>query len=155
MGKIVEEMVEKIKECANDVYKELGGEWSESVYQEAMEVALREAKISYDTQRILPVIYKGFVVGSGKPDLVIWVKDGKKRIGIVVDLKAETNIKEDHIQQVSKYIEGLRKELKEDEEVYEKGLVINFKKSSSKKVSEERVEELDGIEIAEVIKKIK
>jgi hypothetical protein len=31
-----------VKECAKEVYKELGSGWPESIYQNAMEIALRE-----------------------------------------------------------------------------------------------------------------
>ena len=75
--------------------------WPECVYHSAMEVALREKGITYESQRILPISFKGHIVGESKPDLVIWLKQGKnKRIAIVVDLKWEPYVKEDHRTQI-------------------------------------------------------
>jgi len=96
--------VKKVKECASDVYAELGGGWNETIYQRAMEVGLRKLNLAYETQRILPITYNGFVVGKSIPDLVIWVEDNDQRIGIVIDLKWESGIKEEHSSQVMKYI---------------------------------------------------
>jgi len=74
MQKEIENLIEKVKECAKEVYQELGSGWPESVYQNAMEVALREKGITYESQRILPISFKGHIVGESKPDLIIWWK---------------------------------------------------------------------------------
>lgn len=42
MNKKIKSLIEKVKECAKEVYKELGSGWPESIYQNAMEIALRE-----------------------------------------------------------------------------------------------------------------
>jgi hypothetical protein len=41
MNKKIKSLIEKVKECAKEVYKELGSGWLESIYQNAMEIALR------------------------------------------------------------------------------------------------------------------
>jgi GxxExxY protein len=111
MNKEIKSLIEKVKECAKEVYKELGSGWPESIYQNAMEIALREKGINYESQRIIPISFKGYTIGESKPDLVVWLKSRNKRIAIVIDLKWEPYIKEDHTAQVKKYIKELKKQV--------------------------------------------
>ena len=153
MQKEIKNLIEKVKECAKEVYQELGSGWPECVYQNAMEVALREKGITYESQRILPISFKGHIVGESKPDLVIWAKLKKeKRIAIVVDLKWDSSVKEDHRIQIIKYIKELKKQLKPGEEVCNTGFVINFIKPKSEKIKEEdkKVEKMEGIQVLNV-----
>jgi len=154
MKKEVEKLIEEVKNCAKEVYRELGEGWPEGVYQKAMEVALREKGISYETQRILPVSFKGHIVGDSKPDLVVWLKQkNKKRLGIVIDLKWEPYFKENHRTQIIKYIQELKKQVKENEEVFDTGFVINFVKEGQSKKLKSKTEKdiIDGkVKILEV-----
>jgi GxxExxY protein len=149
MNKEIKNLIEKVKECAKEVYKELGSGWPESIYQNAMEVALREKGINYESQRIIPISFKGYTIGESKPDLVVWLKSKNKRIAIVIDLKWEPYIKEDHTSQVKKYIKELKKQVKPDEEVFETGFIINFVKAKGGKVDED-IENLEGVQILNV-----
>jgi GxxExxY protein len=149
MNKEIKSLIEKVKECAKEVYKELGSGWPESIYQNAMEIALREKGINYESQRILPISFKGYTIGESKPDLVVWLKSKNKRIAIVIDLKWEPYVKEDHATQVKKYIKELKKQIKSDEEVFDTGFIINFVKPTSKKVDEE-IENFEGVQILNV-----
>jgi len=79
MNKEIKSLIEKVKECAKEVYKELRAGWPESIYQNAMEIALREKGINYKSQRILPISFKGYTIGESKPDLVVWLKSKNKR----------------------------------------------------------------------------
>lgn len=147
----VKEVVKTVKECAVDVYKELGNGWKEENYQKAMEVALRLANFPYETQRILPITYKGFVIGESIPDLVVWIEEEKSRVAVVIDLKWEPAIKEEHPYQVAKYIQELKKQVKGNETVYPCGYIINFTKvATSKKIEEEKLECSAGVQILEV-----
>jgi GxxExxY protein len=149
MNKKIKSLIEKVKECAKEVYKELGSGWPESIYQNAMEIALREKGINYESQRIIPISFKGYTIGESKPDLVVWLKSKNKRIAIVIDLKWEPYIKEDHTAQVKKYIKELKKQVKSDEEVFDTGFIINFVKAKGGKVDEE-IENLEGVQILNV-----
>jgi len=145
----IRKLINTVKDCAKDVYQQLGPGWNEGVYQQAMEVALREKGIDYEDQRILPISYRGHVVGEGIPDLVIWTTLGKKRMAIVIDLKWEPYVKEDHRAQVAKYIQELKKQVKSGEEVLDVGYVINFVKESGGKIDGE-AEELGGVQVLNV-----
>jgi GxxExxY protein len=88
MKKEIKKLIDKVKNCAKEVYKELREGWPECVYHEAMEIALREAGINYETKRVLPISFKGYIVGRSEPDLIVWLNRPKgKRLAIVVDLK--------------------------------------------------------------------
>ena len=145
----IKKLITTVKECAGDVYEELGPGWPEKVYQQGMEVALREKGIDYEDQRILPISYRDHVIGEGIPDLVIWTKADKKRIAIVIDLKWEPYVKEDHRAQVVKYIQELKKQIRPNEKVSDTGFVINFVKESAKKIEDE-AEDLGGVQVLNV-----
>ena len=153
MQKEIENLIEKVKECAKEVYQELGSGWKEEIYQKAMEVALREKGIDYERQRPLPVSFRGYVVGEGYPDLIVWLKGNKKRVAVVIDLKSTSEIQEDHQAQVAKYIQELKKQLKENEEVYPIGFIFDFTKPSSKKIKD-GIEDIGGVKILQVKVKI-
>lgn len=70
----IKKLITTVKKCACDVYEELGPGCNEGVYQQAMEVALREKGVDYEDQRILPISYRGHVIGEGIPDLVMRTK---------------------------------------------------------------------------------
>jgi hypothetical protein len=144
---VVREVIEEILDSAKAVFQDLGEGWPEAVYQKAMEVELRERGIKYEEQRVLPVYYKDkYVVGEGKPDLIILVElESGKRVHVVVELKTDTGIKEDNRIQVQKYIKALNKSLRsENEIVYPVGLIINFTKRSNKKLNVKTTMQVNG-----------
>jgi len=114
-------MKDKIKKIAEDVFETLGSGYSEEVYEKAMEVGLRLAKIPYENQRVLPIFYKNFAIGSSKPDLIVKDKEGGEKI--VLELKAttsETGLKEE--VQLQRYLQNLK---------MKKGIIINFLQTRS------------------------
>ena len=133
--------------CEKEVSNELGGGWQESVYQCAMEVALRNRGLMYETQRVLPITFKEHVVGESIPDLVIWTKIGNQKVAIVVELKVESGLKEENEVQVQRYIQELKKQVHQNEEVFPLGLVINFTKDKASKTLNEGFELFDGVQI--------
>jgi len=88
-----------IKEIAEDIYKKLGPGYNECVYHNAFEVALREIKISYESERIVPIKYMDHVIGNLRADLII--------DDIVVELKAVKNISDSMEWQVKNYLKLL------------------------------------------------
>lgn len=75
---------EQVIECAQSVFSVLGPGHSESVYHRSMEVALRCAGIQYETERVLPITYRGHVVGNFRCDLII--------DDLIVELKAVSRL---------------------------------------------------------------
>lgn len=105
-----EEITKKIKKFTIEAYKILGAGYNESVYEEALAVEMRRAKISYDVEHNIEVMYKGEKVGVHRLDFVIERK-------LVVELKAGTSIQKSHRSQLMSYLRTLG---------LKKGLLINF-----------------------------
>ncbi len=105
---------DQIKYIAKDVYRALGSGFSEEVYDRAMQVGLRLAKLKYENQKVIELKYKDHYVGEGYPDLVVGIGRDK----MVVELKAvsgELGASEE--QQLRNYLKILR---------IKRGLLINF-----------------------------
>jgi len=109
-NKTITKAIEQVKEAAREIYKELGGGYLETIYEEAMAIELRERKIPYEVERNREIFYKSIKVGIHRLDFII--------NGIfVVELKAGTSITKSHEGQTHAYLKatGLND-----------GLIINF-----------------------------
>ena len=109
-----------IREIAEDVYKTLGSGFSEDVYDRAMQVGLRLAKIGYEGQKVVELKYKQHYVGEGYPDLVVHLENEN----LIVELKAisgELGASEE--QQLRNYMNILN---------VKRGLLINFQQPGRK-----------------------
>lgn len=73
--------IDVLKDLVKEVYAELGGGFSERVYQNALEVLLRKNQFHYDSERVQPVQFQGHVVGHVRADVVV-------EQGVVMELKA-------------------------------------------------------------------
>lgn len=116
----IKNIISQIKKIAEDVYKILGSGYQEVVYDKAMQVGLRLAKIRYESQKVVELRYKDHCVGEGYPDLVVNL-DGEK---VVVELKAvgsELGAAEE--QQLKNYLKILK---------IKQGLLINFQQPGKK-----------------------
>ena len=109
-----------IREIAEDVYKTLGSGFSEDVYDRAMQVGLRLAKIGYEGQKVVELKYKDHYVGEGYPDLVVHLENEN----LIVELKAisgELGASEE--QQLRNYMTILK---------VQRGMLINFQQPGRK-----------------------
>ena len=112
--------ISKIIKIAEDVYRCLGSGFSEDVYDKAIQVGLRLAKIRYESQKVVELKYRNHCVGEGYPDLVVNL-DGDK---VVVELKAvgsELGVAEE--QQLKNYMKILK---------IRNGILINFQQPGRK-----------------------
>ena len=105
-----EQIVKKIKEFAIEVYKTLGAGYNEKVYEEALGLEMRKAKISYDIELNTEIMYKDEKVGTHLLDFIVERK-------FVIELKAGTSIQKSHKSQLGAYLRTLG---------LKKGLLINF-----------------------------
>ena len=80
-----------------DVYTELGPGFSERVYHNAVEVCLRTQGIAYETERIIPVLFRGHTIGNVRADLII---EGHT----IIEFKAIKSLKEEDTLQVLNYM---------------------------------------------------
>jgi len=95
-GKHVE-LTERVTGVFYDVYNELGRGFLESVYREAMRLALTQAGLSVKTEVPVPVSFRGVVIGIFRADLI--VDDC-----LLVELKAVDQIVRQHESQTMHYL---------------------------------------------------
>ena len=93
-----------------DVYNELGPGFLESVYQQAMALALEDAGLAVEREVALEVRFRGRTVGSFRADLVV------QRL-VVLELKAGRRFEEAHERQLLNYLRATGVEV---------GLLVNF-----------------------------
>ena len=101
----------KIIGAAIEVHKVLGYGFTEPVYQEALEHEFKLRGIPYEREKVLKVNYKDITLEKDfRVDFLCYGK-------IIVELKAVTDIIEDHYAQVYNYLKTTGCEL---------GILINF-----------------------------
>ena len=94
-----------------EVYREKGCGFLEAVYQECMEVELRVRGVPFIPQKSLALEYKGFPLRTKyEPDFVCHDK-------IIVELKAVSELADEHRAQVQNYLKATGFKL---------GLLVNF-----------------------------
>ena len=96
---IEKEISFKIMEAAFEVHNELGPGFLESIYEEALALELQARNLVVETQKRIPVFYKGQQIGEHVLDQVV---DGK----IILELKAVTEIAPFHKQQAVSYLKA-------------------------------------------------
>ena len=128
MGNVkLKKVVNQIKKLAKEVYGELGSGFDERVYQKAMEVGLRLAKVRYENQKVVELKFKDHYVGEGYPDLIINLNGVK----LVVELKAVNKVGGKEENQTKSYMRILN---------IPYGLLINFQTPSTDTEKETQLE---------------
>jgi GxxExxY protein len=105
-----EPLSNKILEAAVAVHKALGPGFLESVYQKAMEVALRHREMAFDAQREIHIFFEKEEVGLHRLDLIV----GNE---IIVELKAVKAFEDIHYAQLKSYLKATGLHV---------GLLLNF-----------------------------
>jgi GxxExxY protein len=106
----VDQLAKAVIGSAIEVHRMLGPGYLESIYEEALSVALKLQSISFERQKIIGLRYKGHPVGEGRLDFLI---DGC----LIVELKAVESFSSIHKAQVISYLKATRLTL---------GLLLNF-----------------------------
>ncbi len=110
MGYEFETLSGKVIEVAVNVHRTLGPGFLESVYENAMKVALSKAGFYFEYQKDVPIIFEGVEVGLHRCDLIV---DRE----IIVELKAVKALEDIHFAQVRSYLKATRLRI---------GLLMNF-----------------------------
>jgi GxxExxY protein len=105
-----EQITKSVIGCAFEVINELGAGFLESVYEQALLLALRQKGLSAKSQYPVKVMFRGECVGDFYVD--IFVEDK-----VIVELKAVKTILPEHQAQIINYLNGTGIEI---------GLLINF-----------------------------
>ena len=103
-------ITEKIIGCAIEVHKNLGPGLLESIYEKALCFELNENNLTYKNQVLIPINYKGHLLGDHRLDLL--VEDS-----IIIELKAVEKMDPVFEAQILSYLRLTGKKL---------GLLINF-----------------------------
>ena len=101
-----------ILEACFEVSNELGCGYLESVYQNALSIALEQKGLGHKNEMPLSVRFRGQVVGRFFADIVVEDK-------IILELKAVKALAPEHAAQMLNYLHGTATEV---------GLLINFGK---------------------------
>jgi GxxExxY protein len=110
MGYEFEELSGQILAAAIDVHRALGPGFLESVYENALVVALNERGICFEEQHAVSVSFQGQQVGLHRVDLLVGGQ-------IVVEIKAVKALEEIHFAQLKSYLKATRLRI---------GLLLNF-----------------------------
>jgi GxxExxY protein len=110
MGHEFEALSGRILEAAIAVHKSLGPGFLESVYQKAMEIALRNRGIPFECQKEIRVYFENEEVGLHRLDLIVSSE-------IIVELKAVKAFEDIHYAQVKSYLKATGLHV---------GLLLNF-----------------------------
>ena len=105
-----EQLTEKVIGIFYDVYNELGYGFLESVYEESMVIALREAGLLVDRQVPVPVWFRDHRVGEFRADLLV------DKI-VLLELKCARLLEPAHEAQLLHYLKSTAIEI---------GLLLNF-----------------------------
>jgi GxxExxY protein len=104
------QVTEKVIGVFFEVYNELGGGFLESVYQQALRIALMQAGLLVAVEVPVPVYFRGEVVGNFRADLMV-------NDCVLVELKAVAAFDRAHDGQVLHYLRATSLEV---------GLLLNF-----------------------------
>ena len=110
MGHAFEVLSGRIIDAALHVHKELGPDFLESIYENAMKVALRKRNMPFEFQTEVRVFFEGEEIGVHRPDLIV-------NREIVVELKAIKALEDVRFAQVRSYLKATGLHV---------GLLINF-----------------------------
>lgn len=104
------DITQKIIASAIKVHTTLGNGFQEVNYQRALKIEMSVNKLCFETEKVLPIYYKGKHIGIRKIDFFV---EGK----IMVVLKVVFSLEDAHLNQVLNYCEAYKMEI---------GLLINF-----------------------------
>lgn len=96
------------------VHSELGNGFREILYHRALQIEFTKNGLHFDYERSLPVFYKDIKVGSRRVDFLVEDK-------ILVEIKAFSEINNQHISQVLNYLKAFKLEV---------AILLNFGENS-------------------------
>ena len=105
-----EELTRRILEACFEVINELGSGFLESVYQNALMIALQQKGMNVEAQMAMPVTFRDENVGQFYADLFVENK-------VIVELKAADALVPEHVAQVINYLKATNTDV---------GLLVNF-----------------------------
>jgi GxxExxY protein len=105
-----ESLTQSILEACFEVSNELGSGFLESVYENALLIAISQKGLKVEAQHALSVTFRGAIIGQFFADL--WVEDS-----VIVEIKTVSALLPQHSAQVINYLKATDVDI---------GLLINF-----------------------------
>lgn len=99
-----------IRGACFEVFKQFGGAFKESIIDKSLQIALKNKKLSIETQKRINIYFKGVKVGTYIPDIIV-------NNAIILELKCKPFLTKGDIDQFWKYMRGTDFKL---------GFLINF-----------------------------
>ena len=99
-----------ILKCCFEVMKELGSGFVESVYKNALFIAMKEAGLNSETERPFEVMFRNRMIGRYSADLIV-------EKAIIIELKCCTYLLPEHQAQLINYLKVSNISI---------GLLVNF-----------------------------
>jgi GxxExxY protein len=97
----VESLSKKLPSICSSIFEVIGSQQTESTYQRALKIDLEEAGSKVHMEPEIELMYKGQVVGTRRPDLILTMESGEKA---VLELKAVDKMQHDHVKQIEYYM---------------------------------------------------
>jgi len=110
----INELTHRVIGCAMEVHNHMGNGFQEVVYQRALSIELNLNNIAHERELEMPLLYKGFDVGTRRVDFFV---DGC----LMVEIKAIEQLEGVHKAQAINYCEAYN---------ISDGLLINFGEQS-------------------------
>ncbi len=106
----INEITHKIIGCAMQVHSTLGSGFQEVIYQRALAIEMRYARLSFEREMEMPIFYRDEQIGTRRVDFFV-------EECVMVELKATSKIEDVHKAQAINYLEAYD---------IADGLLINF-----------------------------
>ncbi len=111
---IYEEITHKIIGCAMKVHSTLGNGFQEVIYQRALAIEMTKQGLNFHREMEMTIVYDGKNIGIRRVDFFVEDK-------IMVELKATTELNDNHLNQCRNYLEAYNLPV---------GMLINFGSNS-------------------------
>jgi GxxExxY protein len=108
-----ERLTETILGVCFEISNELGSGFLESVYKQALFIALKQKEINVDVEASVEVMFRGSRIGVFYPDLLVDQK-------VIIEIKAVKTLLPEHEAQLLNYLRASNIRI---------GLIINFGKT--------------------------
>ena len=93
------ELSYRIVGCAQKVHSTLGPGYPESIYHKALCHEMAQAKVPFESEKLIQIYYNGVLCGEFRLDLLVDAK-------VVVELKALDGLNDQHLAQTISYLKA-------------------------------------------------
>ena len=95
-----------LRQVIGNVWSAIGPNESEHLYKNVLKLELAKYLVNVETERSIPVLYDGHIVGSRRVDMIVQMPNSPRKA--ILELKAlGTQVNEEHLRQLLHYMELL------------------------------------------------